>query len=162
MRGRCFRAVALLQGLLLAGTGCAFLLGRMPPRLADCPGPIPDIRELPPGDWRLRERVRVEGDGVDVGLDLAVEKIGDRLTMVGFHPLGAKAFSLVQEDGRVEVEAHLGRALQVPPENLLRDFHAAERGDPEAPPRVQHSRLECGYRVTFARAERADPASDQR
>lgn len=140
-----------MLGLLLAGAGCATWLG-LPPRLAECPGAVPHTRELPPGDWLVRERVRVVGGDVDVGLEVVAEKRGDRLVVVAFHTLGAKAFSLVQHGEDVEVESHLGRALPVPPRNVLRDLHSAGLGARAARVRVERPR--CGYTATFVRVER--------
>jgi len=147
---------ALLALALALGSGCATWLG-LPPRLAVCPGPLPSTRELPPGDWLVRERVRVVGGDVDVGLEVAAEKRGDRLVVVAFHALGAKAFSLVQRGDDLEVESHLGRALPVPPRNVLRDLYAAGLGaDPAVREhgRVRVERPECGYDATFVRVER--------
>lgn len=140
--------------LALALAGCASWPG-LPPRLAECPGPIPDTRALPPGDWLVRERVRIVGGDVDLGLEVVAEKRGQRLAVVAFHALGAKAFSLVQRGERVEAESHLGRALAVPPRNVLRDLHEAGLGgERTVHERVRVERPECGYTATFVRVER--------
>jgi hypothetical protein len=106
------------------------------------------------GDFRLRERVRVEGGGVDVALELVAERRGERLVVVGFNAFGAKAFALTQRGLEVDAESFLGRALAVPPENVLRDLHAARFARPDAPARVAVARPGCGYTATFVSVER--------
>jgi len=145
---------------LLAGCALPWWL-RSHPHLEACPGPVVSSHELPGGDFLLRERVRVEGEGedgrVDAGFELVVERRGGRLAVVGLNPFGAKAFSLVQRGRVVQSETHLPR-LPLPPENLLYDLHAArfapDRGGPGgSPDRVDVARIGCGYAVTFSRAE---------
>ena len=74
-------------------------------------------------DFVARERLRVTHAGETTGLDLVVQKRGDELVLVGFDPLGAKLFSLVQRGDRVEVEAMPRAVVRVPPINALRDVH---------------------------------------
>lgn len=155
---------ALAAAALAAGAwGCAHGLPGLPglpPRLPECPGTLPSTRALPEGDWLLRERVRIVGDaggageGVDVGLEVVAEKRGPRLAVVAFLALGAKAFSLVQEGDALRSESHLGRALPVPPRNVLRDLYATGFGDGAAGERATVTRPECGYTATFVRVER--------
>jgi len=159
-RPRARPACALLLGALAtAGAGCAGLTGLRhalfgPPRLADCPGPLVPVAELPEGDFLLRERVRVRGEGVDAGFELLAERRGERLVLVGLNAFGAKVFSLTQRDLGVEAESHLGPMLAVPPPNLLRDLHAARFAGSESPDRVEVARPGCGYTSTFVRVER--------
>lgn len=136
--------------LALATAGCALpRLPGAPPRLADCPGPLLPTGELPPGDFVLRERVRITGGDVDVGFQLVAEKRGERLVLVALNAFGAKAFAVTQQGLRVESESYLGAALQVPPENVLRDLHAARFARRDAPLRVVVARPGCGYTATF-------------
>jgi hypothetical protein len=120
-----------------------------PPRLASCPGPIPSTDTLPAADLVWRDRVRYRGGAVDAGFALVAEKRGDRLVLVGLNAFGARAFSVTQERQRVEPDARLGRALEVPPETVLRDWHAARSAGTEAPATLELARPECGYRATF-------------
>src|SRR5206468_2307162 len=117
------RSAATAAAALLLG--CATFPLTAPPRIADCAGPLLSTAQIPGGDFLLRERVRVAGGGVDLGLELLAERRADRLVVVGFNEFGAKVFSAVQRDLAVETDAPLGRALAVSPENVLRDLHEA-------------------------------------
>jgi hypothetical protein len=148
-----------MTGRLAGAAFAAFALGcaSLPlagPRIADCEGPLLATAEIPGGDFRLRERVRVAGGGVDLGLELLAERHGDRLVVVAFNEFGAKVFSAVQRGVAVESEAKLGRALAVPPENVLRDLHEARFFHPESGDRVVVRRPGCDYTATFVRVER--------
>ncbi len=156
----------LILALVLAGTlGCQAL--REPaarallPHLASCPGLLLPTDAIP-GDFVRHERVRVRGDGVDESYALVAQKRGDRLVLVGFSAFGAKAFSVVQQGLAVTSESHLGAALPIPPENVLRDLHRArflaEAGDAEggrtltreADGSLRVGAARCGYETTFA------------
>ena len=142
----------LLAALAL---GCAALPARARAadrrlRRARCSRP----REIPGGDFRLRERVRIAGGGVDLGLELLAERRADRLVVVAFNEFGARVFSAVQRGVAVESDAPLGRALAVPPENVLRDLHEARFFHPESGDRVVVRRPGCDYTATFVRVER--------
>lgn len=159
-------AAALLAASL---AGCASL--GLPARLADCPGPLRDTREIA-GDFVRQERMRVRGGGVDAAFGLVLEKRGERLVVLGFNAFGAKAFALRQSGLAVESESFLGRALPVPPENVLRDLHrayfltpaqaaASERGVREDEDGTLHVRsAACGYESTLASSADTAPASD--
>jgi hypothetical protein len=147
--------VAALALLVLAASGCAWTgmeLG--PPRLASCPGPIPSTEDLPSGDFRVQDRVRIRGGPVDVGYEVVAEKRGDRIVLVAFNAFGAKAFSVTQQGLAVTSRSYLGRALQVPPENLLRDLYAGGFPSPDRPPRVEVVRPGCGYTATVVTISR--------
>ena len=148
---RAARASGLaLVVLALEGCASAAWLLHPPARLARCSGPIPSTEALPPGDGRWRDRVRYRGGAVDVGFALVAEKHGERLVLVGLNTFGAHAFSVTQQQREITVESRLGRALQVPPETVLRDWHAARAAPP---PRLEISRPECGYTATFVAEE---------
>lgn len=149
MSGRIARRLSLLAAATL---GCA-LLG-VGPRIADCPGPLLDVAEIPGGDFALRERLRVEGEGIDRALELIVERRGDRLVVVALGAFGERAFSAVQQGSEVHSESPLGRALGFPPANVLRDLHAARFFRDDSPERVEVSRPGCGYRAHLLRVER--------
>ena len=138
--------------LPFATTGCLALslLLHPPPRLSACPGPIPSTSALAGGDLVWRDRVRYRGGEVDVGFTLVAEKRGERLVLVGLNAFGARALSVVQERLRVETDARLGRALQVPPETVLRDWHALRAAGTEPATTFELARPECGYVATFA------------
>lgn len=148
-----YRAAGAALGAL-AWLGCASLPFAAPPRLADCAGPLVSTSDIPGGDFRLRERVRIAGGGVDLGLELLAERRADRLVVVAFNEFGAKVFSAVQRGLAVESDAPLGRALAVPPENVLRDLHEARFLHPESADRVVVRRPGCDYTATFVRVER--------
>jgi hypothetical protein len=137
-----------LAALALA-LGCASPL--LPPRLAVCGGPLPDVTAIPGGDFALREQARFTGDDVDVALELLAERRGDRLVLVAFDAFGARAFSVVQTGTEVEEDAPLGRALAVPPGNALRDWHAARLLQATAGDRVEVQRPGCDYAAILVR-----------
>jgi len=152
------RALAAL--LLLAAGGCAAtrLLLHPPPRLDACPGPIPSTGTLPSGDLVWHDRVRYRGGDVDAGFSLVAEKRGEHLVLVGLNAFGARAFSVTQQRTEVEADARMGRALAVPPETVLRDWHALRAARAEPPATLTLARPECGYVATFA-AESMRPLS---
>jgi Protein of unknown function (DUF3261) len=146
----------------LATTGCLTLslLLHPPPRLSACPGAIPSTSTLPGGARGWHDRVRYRGGEVDAGFTLVAEKRGTRLVLVGLNAFGARAFSVTQDRQQVEADARLGRALQVPPETVLRDWHALRAAGVEPPATFELARPECGYVATFAaEASRALSAS---
>ena len=145
------RYAALFATFLL---GCTILQVARAPHIADCDGPLLPAAEIPGGDFRLRERVRFEGGGVDLGLELLAERRGDRLVLIGFNGFGARVFSAVQQGTVVESDSSLGRALEIPPGNVLRDLHAARFFHPESGERTVVQRSGCGYTATFVRVER--------
>lgn len=145
----------LARGAALVGlaAGCASLPG-FGPRIARCPGPLPDAASIPGGDFLLREKLRVKGPEVELGLELVAERRGERLVLVGFDAFGARVFSVEQRGAEVAIDSRLGRALALPPENALRDWHAARRVERSDEPRVELARPGCDYRASFVRVER--------
>ena len=133
--------------------GCTTLQLARTPHIADCSGPLLSTSEIPGGDFRLRERVRIEGSGVDLGLELLAERRADRLVVIGFNAFGARVFSAVQQGVSVESDSPLGRALEIPPENVLRDLHEARFFHPESGERTVVQRRGCDYTATFVRVE---------
>jgi hypothetical protein len=154
-------ARAALSPLAALAFGCAWLSVATAPRIGECGGPLVPAAAIPGGDFALHERVRIAGEGVDLGLELLVERRGDRLVVVGLNAFGARVFSLVQQGDEItERDAPLGRALPVPPENVLRDLHAARFSAPETPDRVELRRPGCGYTATFVRVDRRELPQD--
>jgi hypothetical protein len=133
--------------------GCA-TLSLPPPRIPDCDGPLLATTEIPGGDFRLRERVRFAGGGVDLGLELLAERRADRLVVIGWNAFGARVFSSVQRGMLLENDAPLGRALEISPENVLRDLHEARFFHPESGERTSVHRPGCDYTATFVTIER--------
>jgi hypothetical protein len=153
------RHTALALLLALAG-GCAtarFLLDP-PPRLGACPGEVPSTALLAGGDFVWHDRARYRGGEVDAGFSLVAEKRGGRLVLVGLDAFGARAFSVTQEGVAVESDARMGRALAVPPETVLRDWHALRAAAPSLHEPLVLTRPECGYEVTLV-AESRRPVS---
>ncbi len=114
----------MLAALLVSGCGLT-RFWNLPPRIPECPGFLVPTGEIP-GDFVVSQRMRVTSGSVNAGFDLAVQKSGDELVVVGFTTLGAKAFVLTQRGTRVEVHDLLGRASPLPPRNILRDIHRIE------------------------------------
>lgn len=141
------RLLVALLALALGGCATASWLLHPPARLPPCPGSIPSTDTLPPGDLAWRDRVRYRGGEVDVGFVLVAEKRASRLVLVALNSFGAQVFSVIQQQQQVAVESRLGRALQVPPETVLRDWYAARAAAP--PAKLELARPECGYTATF-------------
>ena len=143
----------LCAAMAVFALGCA-ALPHIPSRIPDCAGPLLPTAQIPGGDFRLRERVRFVGAGVDLGLELLAERRADRLVVIGFNEFGARVFSTVQTGVAVESDDPLGRALEISPANVLRDLHAARFFDPESDERTEVHRPGCDYTATFVRIER--------
>ena len=75
------------------------------------------------GEFLLRQRVRVESGDERFAMQLVVQKRGDELVLVGLNPIGAVLFTLRQRDTRTELDSLPPPMLEIPPANLLRDFH---------------------------------------
>jgi hypothetical protein len=160
-------AAALGLAWLLPSLGCASLglsLARaLPDGARECPGPLLPAEQIE-GDFRVRQRARVEGEGLDWPLELVAEKRGDRLVLVGLDAFGGKLFAVAQRGGETSVERPRGR-LPLPPLDLLRDFQRARRAERGAPPEpgvqierpqpgevvIEHER--CGYRTRLVTLE---------
>jgi hypothetical protein len=151
---------AALALLLVAAGGCttARWLLHPPPRLGACDGPIPSTAALAGGDLVWHDRARYRGGEVDAGFSLVAEKRGERLVLVGLDAFGARAFSVLQDGLAVEADARFGRALAVPPETVLRDWHALRAAETELHAPLVVARPECGYEATLV-AESVRPVS---
>jgi hypothetical protein len=121
-RSNALRAGLLLLALLAAATGCRHLAGMRGREVPDCPGALVSTAAIP-GDFLLRERVRVTANGSSWSLQLITQKRADELVMIGFDPLGVKLFTLTQRGTATTVDALPAPVLEVPPLNLLRDLH---------------------------------------
>lgn len=110
--------------LLLAVAGCRHLPwgGRA---LAECPGALVPTDAIA-GEFLLRQAARVRAPGIDFPLELAIQKRGGELAVIGISPFGAVLFRAVQTGREARVASALPPAvLPVPPLNLLRDIHRA-------------------------------------
>ena len=113
----------LLLASALLGTGCLHLPGRAR-AIPNCPGEWVPTQAIA-GDFLVRQRLIVtQGDLVFV-LHLVAQKTDDELVLVGLHPFGAKLFTLRQRGLETSVDAAPAPVLEVPPLNVLRDFHRA-------------------------------------
>jgi hypothetical protein len=161
---------------LLALTGCASLglaLARaLPDGGRECPGRLLPTGQIE-GEFRIRQRARVQGEDLDWQLELVAQKRGDALVLIGLDTFGAKSFVVTQRGSQVSVERPRGR-LPLPPIDLLRDFHRARLFPDGAPPEpgvtvsraggdevtIEHER--CGYRIRLVTLEQATlPPSDE-
>lgn len=138
---------AALLGLAALGLGCRHWLG-LPAALPDCPGELVATQDIE-GEFLSRESVRIRGPGVNAALELAVQRRGAELALVGLSPLGARLFSATQRGLATAVDAPFARALEVPPLNLLRDLHSVHFLSAGEPPPGQEisTRVVGGTRI---------------
>lgn len=96
------------------------------PRLRECKGfDVPLSVFIGPS--RKEMRAKVVARNVDHDVPFVVETTADSLVLVGFTPLGTKAFTLERRGDdleKVEVESFLGPGLTVPPTNFMQDVLA--------------------------------------
>jgi hypothetical protein len=140
----------LRAGLLAAallGAGCLHLPGRAR-AVPECPGEWVSTVAIE-GDFLVRQRLLVSRGDRIFALQLVAQKRGDELLLLGLHPFGAKLFTLRQRGHETSVEAAPAPVLEVPPLNVLRDFHRARLADHRIGSRVTIERDECGYRAEF-------------
>jgi hypothetical protein len=158
----CLVYLAPLLGCASLGLGFARAL---PDSGRECAGALVATQQIE-GEFLLRQRVRVQGEGLDWRLTLVAQKRGDTLLLIGLDAFGAKQFVLTQKGTDVVVDRPRGR-LPLPPIDLLRDLHrvrflaaaaASEdgvtlvrSGDGEVT--IEHAG--CGYRATWVALEAA-------
>jgi hypothetical protein len=90
--------------------------------LAACPGVLRPIDQIE-GEFVLQHRVRIRTGDLDIPMQIAVQKISDELVVIGFNPIGAKLFSIVQRSRGTEVDALPRAIMPVSPLSVLRDLH---------------------------------------
>lgn len=163
-------AVARLGRLLCAGlglplAGCAAL--PLPHyAVASCPGPLRPTDEIE-GDFLLRQRLRVVTPSRELALDLAVEKRGDLLVLLGFDAFGGKVLRLTQQGVETHDASLPPPALEIPPLNVLRDLHRARFLALPAPPggegetlgTLAGTRIREGWSGGRARWRRLEPVA---
>lgn len=120
------RGVLLAIALAMAGCGIGHIPS-LPHRVPACDGPLVSTDEIGP-DFLARETYRVTYAKEGLRVDLVVQKHDGALTVVGFHPTGAKLFQIVQRGTEVSVRAMPEVVTGVPPENVLHDLHRARFG----------------------------------
>lgn len=119
---RSLRRILPIAALALA-VGCLHAPVRRR-AVPDCPGEWVATQAIP-GDFLLRQSLVVtRGDRI-FALHLVAQKHGDELLLLGLHPLGAKLFTLRQRGLDAQVDALPAPALEIPPLNVLSDFHRA-------------------------------------
>ena len=115
------RRAAVLLPLALFAAGCWHLPFRAR-KVRECPGAVVSTREST-GEFLLRQRIRIESGGERFAMQLVVQKRGDELVLVGLNPIGAVLFTLRQRGTQIELDSLPPPMLEIPPANLLRDFH---------------------------------------
>lgn len=132
--------------------GCA-APSRPPLRDADYPGELLAPERLG-GDVLWQQRVTaIWGEGEQRGFDAAVQKQGDRLTVIGLSPVSGPGFVLVLEHGTVTLTNQAGMEVPFPPRFVILDVQrvffpwlangaSGERTTGEA----------CGERITEVRS----------
>jgi len=108
-------------GTLLGATACQHLPGGAR-NVRECPGALVPTGEIA-GEFLIRQSWHVIDGSHAYRFELAVQHHDDALVLVGFHPLGAKLFTVTQRGTAVELVAQPPPALEVPPQNVLRDVH---------------------------------------
>ncbi len=93
-----------------------------PLALAACPGVLRPIDQID-GEFVLQQSVRIRTKDLDIPLRLVVQKTADELVAIGFNPIGAKLFTVVQRLQGTEVDALPRAVLPVSPLSVLRDLH---------------------------------------
>ena len=113
------RAVVVASVIAAMLPGCT-LLG---PRVRDCEGfDIP--LSVFVGPSRKELRTRVLGSGIDETFPFVAEANAEQMVIVGFTPLGTKAFTLTRKADAVEVDNILGARQKVSPRNIMADVLA--------------------------------------
>jgi len=110
--------------LCLLAAACA--LSR--PELAPDPVAPSDLlvstREIP-GNFLLRQSIRFAWQGGQGSLEAVVQKRCEELTVIGFSPFGARAFTITQRDLDVQVENRMTDPAPFSPRFVLLDVHRA-------------------------------------
>ncbi len=77
-----------------------------------------------PLDFSTRQSLSGDYDGRALAVDCVVEKVGDRLTVIGLGPQGVRVFSVVQTGTAIDAQMYLGdQRWPFPPAFLLQDVH---------------------------------------
>lgn len=91
--------------------------------------------------FALEQRVRTEYPDGAQEFRAVVQRVGDRMVLVGFGPHGGRGFVLTQTGDAVEFESHLPEPLPFPPEFMFHDIQRVWfRGLPGPLPDGEHRR----------------------
>ncbi len=120
------RALALAVTLAtLASLGACQRHARPAPAPASA-AEAPPLTHAPadhPVDFVADQRVEATFRGRAVSARVVIEKIGDRLTLVGLAPFGARVFSAVQDGLEVSARVELEGEPTFPPSLVVADVH---------------------------------------
>ena len=132
-------------------TACATTSAR--PRFADAD--YPGVLRAPEAlgfDVVWQQRVTAFwGEGQQRGFDAAIQKQGDKLTVIGLSPTGAIGFSIVMHGDAIEVQNHMAEELPFPARFILLDVQ-----------RAFYPWLRGEFRDTGADVVRSDRVDDER
>lgn len=117
-------ALLLALGVVASTSGCAMMKQMLfTPQVRDCEGFDVPLTTLAVSS-RKELRVRVLTHRVDYDFPFVVESSADSFVLVGFTPMGTKAFTLVRHGDVVEVDNKIGPGMPVPPRNTMSDLLA--------------------------------------
>jgi hypothetical protein len=85
------------------------------------PGALHPPNALGP-DFLIRQRIDATFGDREIGFDAVVQKVGDKLTLLGLTPFGSRAFLLEQTGTEVRFERYVDRDLPFPPKYILFDL----------------------------------------
>jgi len=108
-------------GVLAVLAGCSHLPWG-PRALASCPGVLRPVDAID-GNFVAQQQVRIRTETWDLPLRVVVQKTGGELILIGFDPIGAKLFTLVQKGSTTRVDALPRAVWPISPMSVLRDLH---------------------------------------
>jgi hypothetical protein len=117
------KQLAAMTLLLLAGCSDPVLRAMTGPKVHECDGFDAPLSALATHS-RKELRARIVAHGVDQDFPFVIETSPSSLVLIGFTPLGTKAFTLVRKGDAVDTENYSGPALVIPPRNLMEDMLA--------------------------------------
>jgi hypothetical protein len=116
---------------LLCLAGCATASAtHAPPR--EYPGALHPPSELG-ADFMLRQKISaVFQEKNEISFEAVLQKVGDKLTLLGLTPFGSRAFLLEQTGTEIAFTYYVGRELPFPPKYILLDFQRTLRVESRA------------------------------
>lgn len=106
---------------------CALLLGCTGGRSGSGgpPTALPEVALRSPSelgdDFLYRQSISATFQGREVSFDAALQKQGDKLTLLGLTPFGTRAFLLEQNGTVLRFENYVDRELPFPPSYIIHD-----------------------------------------
>ena len=146
-------ALALLAFAMLGVSACRGP-ARTTLRAEDYPGVLLPATDLPvEAVWQQRVTARWQAPGQppqERGFDAAVQRIGDRLTVVGLSPMGSVGFTIEHGPEGVEFTNRVPDQMAIPPRFILLDVQRAffPWFDGPADPEETRSRERDGEQIT--------------